>query len=98
MNLKQLEVLVAELRLAPPRPVALWFVDMPTKFNWLLKVAGDKINHLAFPFRFCGIPMYNVRTDHSPQDKFYVTPIYQKPGVWVEMSDGNHHRVRLVDE
>ena len=97
MTLEQLVDLIRELRLDEPSPVGLWFVDRPALFYWLLGTAGDEINHLAFPYRFYGIPIHQFSPQHATEEELDARPGFCRlPGVWVEMSDGNH--VRLVDE
>lgn len=97
MNLKQLAYQIAKLRSAPSRPVGLWFVDRPALFYWLLRIAGDELNHLVFPYHFYGIPIHQFSPRHATEEELSNRPFFcSLPGLWIEMSDGNH--MRLADE
>lgn len=100
MTLEQVAHQIAQLRLGESRPLALWFIDHPTEFHHLLK---ERSPPYEIVFTDHQLTFYGLRV-HSCSSRMalyllkgapYATPFYQKPGIWIEMSDGNH--VRLAD-
>jgi hypothetical protein len=97
MNLEHLVDLIMQLRLDEPKPLALWFVDRSAEFYHLLRTAGDELNYLVYPLRYYGIPLLTFRPKYANSMELKAGPSFcSQPGIWVEMSDGNH--VRLQDE
>jgi hypothetical protein len=101
MTLEQLAHQIAQLRLGESRPVAIWFIDRYGACFDLLKeqrppyTVASTSHHLTF----YGLRMHTCSSEttlYFLEGAYYATPFYQKPGVWIEVSDGNH--VRLQDD
>lgn len=100
MTLEQIAHQIAQLRLGESSPLALWFVDRPGAFFNLLKEQRPPytVASTSHQLAFYGLRVHSCSsgmTMYFLEEAHYATPFYQKPGIWIEMSDGNH--VRLAD-
>lgn len=95
--LDDLVMLACKLGLEPPRPLAIWFVDRDAEYYRLLATVDmDLLEPLSYPLRLCGLQVKQFTTYAATEEEYATRPFFCRiPGVWIEMSDGNH--VRLGD-
>lgn len=95
LTLEKLVTTIRKLGLDRPRPLALWFIDREPEYIWLIKQfdpATDdwQVSVAAFPYLY-GILLRQFTTSIATKDELEGFPSFCKhPGIWIEMSDGNH--------
>lgn len=92
MTLDDLVTLICKLGLDQPRPIALWFVDRDAEYYQVLTEADkDLLEPLSYPLRICGIPLRHFTRSIATEEEYAAHPFFCRvPGIWIEMSDGNH--------
>lgn len=82
-----------------PFPKAIWFVDCPGEYNQFL----DYFNALPFPedttrwyFTIFGIRLLPWNSKVATEEEKERAPSFcSTPGIWVEMSNGNHFQIEF---
>jgi len=89
--LDDLVTLICKLRLHQPQPLAIWFVDRDAEYYRIVAEADkDLLEPLSYPLRLYGIPFKQFTTYAATVSELAFCHV---PGIWIEMSDGNHVRL-----
>lgn len=101
LTLETLASVILKLWFMPPRPIAFWFVDRPAEYLWFISQFDTKtddyvVSNLGGPICLYGIPLRQFTNSIATEEELARFPFFCSiPGIWVEMSEGNH--VRLAE-
>jgi len=95
LTLKKIASLICKFRLDQPRPLAIWFVDRPAEYYHLLKITDTtSVPAYLLPVRLYDIPLKQFTRSVATEQELAIRPFFCRfPGIWIEMSDGNHVRL-----
>jgi len=91
LTFSDLERVAEKMRAFPPFPKAFYFVDRAGEYyrfaEMVAEIQAADRGVLSSPAH---LPVHNLRSDEMTED-FPPEP-FREPGVWIEMSDGNHRK------